>query len=145
MSNKEKPNNSTISTATGSTSSIFSSVTPPQLPRLPALGTKSPAFSAAQSRSSTPTLPPLHKVATGEITLPSLNSFTQQPQTQLQPHHNQESASTVPQPQQPSRELSWDNSEQPSNTFSRDETPREMTITATKTEKTTITTIITTT
>jgi len=121
MSNKERPSGSAMSTATGSSSSIFSSVTPPQLPRLPALSTKSPAFSAVQSRSSTPTLPPLHKVATGEITLPSLNSFTTQLHVQLLPHQNQQqsSSSIVAPPHQ--QQIG---SEQPSHTPSRDETPR---------------------
>lgn len=122
MNHKDQGNHSTVSTATGSTSSIFSSVTPPQLPRLPALSTKSPAFSAVQSRSSTPTLPPLHKVTTaGDITLPSLTSFTQ---TQM-PQQATTTSAAINHPQQQSTgELSWNNSAQASNAPSRGETPR---------------------
>ncbi|KAI5959025.1 hypothetical protein CANMA_004149 [Candida margitis] len=119
MQKDSRPTNSNTTTTTGSSSSIFSSVTPPQLPRLPALNKTSPAFSAAQSRSSTPTLPPLHHVASGEITLPSLNKFSLQ-----QPHQTQHPASTVPTQQQSTNNSSRSGSEQPSNSSSRNETPK---------------------
>ncbi|KAL6454337.1 GZF3 Transcriptional regulator GZF3 [Candida maltosa Xu316] len=67
------------STSSSGSSSIFSSVAP-SAPKLPALGSKipSPVASRPYSRSSTPlqTLPPLHKMASSDSSLPSIHNIS---------------------------------------------------------------------
>ncbi|KAG7663270.1 uncharacterized protein J8A68_003184 [[Candida] subhashii] len=93
-------------------SSIFSSAlnttAPPKLPALGHSNISSPSFGAHTSRSSTPTLPPLHKVGGGDG-LPPINSFAnygsgqqnqQQQQSQQQQQQSQQGSQRPDQPNQ---------------------------------------------